>query len=108
MFQRHPIQHTSTMFITTNLQNKQPIFAESAAARIAVETLYAKQEMRPFYLFGFVIMPDHCHFLLQLPAGGSISKLMNAYKRSVSFALGSGPIWQSRFHLLVPNNAVQV
>jgi len=104
MSQRHPIQGGELMFVTTNLKDDLNLFIDPAAARIAVETLYNKQELRPFYIYGFVVMPNHCHFLLRVPEDGSISKIMNVYKRGVSFALGRGSIWQPRFHMKIPND----
>jgi len=108
MSQRHPIQGGKLMFITTNLKDSLDLFSDPAAARIAVETLYSKQVLRPFYIYGFVIMPTHCHFLFRVPEKGSISKIMNVYKRGVCFALGKGSIWQPRFHMSIPNNFKKV
>ena len=104
MFQRHPIQNQQTMFITTNTQSRMPIFGNAAYARIAVETFYNIQHFYPFFLYAFVIMPDHCHLLLNMPEGGSVSKMIGVYKRAVSFNIGQGSIWQSRFHIVVPKN----
>jgi len=108
MSQRHPIQGDELMFITTNLKDNLFLFSDPAAARIAVETLYSKQEIRPFYIYGFVIMPTHCHFLLRVPINGSISKIMHAYKRGVSFSLGQGIIWQPRFFIKIPSDFKRV
>jgi putative transposase len=105
MWQRHPIQNEHVMFITTNVQHKAPLFSDSPAAKIAVETLYSIQDHYPFFLYGFVIMPDHCHLLLQVPEHGSVSKMIGVYKRAVTFNLGQGPVWQSRFHLIIPSKA---
>lgn len=104
MFQRHLLQAGETMFITSVTKKRAPIFRDAAVARIAVETLYQIQQQYSFFLFAFVIMPDHCHLLLLVPDGGSISKIMNVYKRATSFNIGRGPIWQSRFHMRTPNN----
>ncbi len=103
MSQRHPIQNGRTMLITTNTYRRVPVFKDPAAARIAIETLYVVQELYPFFLYGFVMMPDHCHFLLRVPEGGSISKIMNLYKRDVRFNIGK-PIWQNRFHMRIIDN----
>lgn len=92
------------MFITTNVKNKVPLFKNDAYARIAVETLYNIQHFYAFFLFGFVIMPDHCHLLLRVPEGGSISKTMNVYKRAVTFNVGGERFWQTRFHMRIPND----
>lgn len=92
------------MFITTNTLNRQPIFADPAHAREAIESLYRVQEIHPFLLFGFVIMPDHCHFLVQIPPPYTVSKLMSAYKSGLTFDLGIPKIWQPKFDLRIPND----
>lgn len=80
------------------------IFSDPTCARIAVETLYSIQHFYPFFLYAFVIMPDHCHFLLSIPEGGFVSKTIGVYKRAVSFNIGRGPIWQTRFKIDYPKN----
>jgi REP element-mobilizing transposase RayT len=92
------------MFITTNVQAKKEIFLKSEYAREAVEAIYRTQERLPFFLYSFVIMPDHCHLLLQVPEGGSISKIIAMYKRAVVFHINQGALWQSRFHLKIPDS----
>lgn len=96
------------MFITTNTAHRQKIFENPVYARQAIETLYKVQNLYPFLLFGFVIMPDHCHFLLNVSAPHSISKIMKSYKIGVGHDTGLGAIWQSRFHVSIPNNAGKI
>ncbi len=103
-FQRHSIQNQTMMFVTTNIAQRQKIFLTPAFANEAVLALYKTQQLHPFFLYGFVIMPDHCHFLLSVPENGSISKIMHTFKRAVSFALDQGSIWQSRFHIRYPEH----
>lgn len=100
MSQRHPTQHQALMFITTNTKDRSPVFSDAAYAREAVESLYRIQQSNLFFLYAFVIMPDHCHFLLHVTEHSSISRLMYAYKRAVSFEIGK-PIWQPRFYLKI-------
>lgn len=98
------------MFITTNTMNRRRIFTDDAKAREAIECLYRVQELHPFFLYGFVIMPDHCHFLLQVPEGGSVSRIMNAYKSGLTFDIGIPKLWQSRFHIRIaehPSGALE-
>lgn len=97
MTQRHPLQNDCMMFVTTNVLHRKPLFKDQAKARLAIEAMYETQTVYPFFLFGFVIMPDHTHWLISVPEEGSISRIMHRYKRSVSFQLGEGPIWQPRF-----------
>ncbi|TSC59229.1 MAG: putative transposase [Candidatus Peregrinibacteria bacterium Greene0416_19] len=104
MSQRHPTQNDCVMFVTTNVARRLPLFADPACAREAVETLYRVQAMYPFFLFGFVIMPDHCHLLLKVPPPAEISSIIGSYKRAVSHNLVRGPIWQPRFHMKIPGD----
>ncbi|HVW66780.1 MAG TPA: transposase [Candidatus Peribacteraceae bacterium] len=103
MTQRHSLQNDRIMLVTTNVQDRASVFHDSACARAAVEALYKAQEIRLYYLYAFVVMPDHCHILLKVPMPGSISRLMLSYKRIVAFDIGK-PIWQPRFHIRIPKN----
>ncbi len=104
MTQLHPFQNDVLMFVTTNTSRRRQIFANPAYASEAIDCLYRLQGLHPFLIFGFVIMPDHCHFLLNVPAPYTISKLMNAYKSGLAFDLGIGAFWQARFDLRIPDN----
>lgn len=87
------------MMITTNIRNREQLFAHEPYAREAIDVLYRVQEQYPFSLYGFVIMPDHCHFLVHVPEPLSISKIMDRYKMGVSHSIGIGPLWQRRFYI---------
>jgi len=76
------------------------VFSDAAYAREAVESLYRIQQYNHFFLYAFVVMPDHCHFLLHVTEHSSVSRLMYSYKRAVSFQIGK-PIWQPRFYLKI-------
>lgn len=108
MTQRHSIQNDVTMFITTNTLKRRPIFSNPAFARKAVDQICRLQERFLFMLFGFVIMPDHQHFLLHVRSPSTISTLMNVYKTGMTFELGIGAFWQPRFDLRVPSDCFAV
>lgn len=99
MAQRHPIQNDQTMLIATITKDRKPAFRIPAYAREAIECLYRTQDVHPFFLFGFVMMPDHCHLLVHVPAPEKISHIMNAYKAGLIFDLGIPKLWQPRFHI---------
>jgi putative transposase len=63
------------------------------------------QKLYPFHLFGFVIMPDHCHFLVVVPYPGKISDIMRTFKMGLTFQIGKGPLWQTRFHIELVKNS---
>ena len=92
------------MLVTTNVKDKKWFFHDDTFAREVIEVLYRVQELHPFFLYGFVIMSNHCHFLIRVPEKGSISKIMNRLKMGVSHSIGMGPIWQPRFHIALVNN----
>lgn len=108
MFQRHPIQSDAFFFVTTNTKDRRPIFGNPAYAREAIDTLYRVQEIHPFFLYGFVFMPDHCHLLLHVPAPESISGIMRVFKYGCTVNMGIGAFWQSRFHLRISHDAKAV
>lgn len=108
MTQRHPIQNNRTMFITTNVKDRKPIFNKDAYALEAIETLYRLRLIYSFELFGFVIMPDHCHLLLRVFEPHEISTIIRQFKSGVAFNIGIGPIWQSRFYLKTPEESYNV
>lgn len=104
MSQRRPVVNGHIMFVTTNIRHCEPLFAHDPYAREAIEVLYRVQGLHLFSLYGFVIMPDHCHFLMHVPEPLSISKIMNRYKMGVSHSIGLGAIWQPRFYIRIPKN----
>ena len=104
MSQRHPIQNDVVMFVTTNIKCRHRLFEDAHYAREAIDALYRVQNLYSFFLFGFVIMPDHVHILLRVMAPSGISDVVRAYKRAVSHAIGIGPIWQPRFYMKIPDN----
>ncbi|MDD3896775.1 MAG: transposase [Candidatus Peribacteraceae bacterium] len=108
MTQRHWIQNEEFMLVTTVTRKRVPYFRNAAVAREAVEQLYRTQERHPFILYGFVVMPDHCHILLRIPPGNGVSRIMHSYKTGLVFATGICPLWQRRFHVRCVQDAVAV
>lgn len=93
------------MFVTTNVLARKQVFKNPVYAREAVECLYRLQTLHPFFIYGFVIMPDHCHFLLRAMPPYEISRLMASYKTGLVSDLGMHKLWQPRFDLRIPDNS---
>jgi putative transposase len=108
MTQRHWVQNETGMLVTSVTADRKPVFTHAINANIAVEEIYRTQHRFPFFLYAFAVMPDHCHLLLSVPEGGSISRIMHTSKRHVSFEINSGPLWQRRFHCRLINDAIGV
>lgn len=101
MLPRRLVQNEEVMFVTTNTFKRIPFFTKPSHAREAIECLYRVHAIRPFLLYGFVIMPDHCHFLLKVLSPNTISMLMNTYKSGLTFDIGLPKLWQPRFDLRI-------
>lgn len=100
----HLLQNNEFMLITSVTKNREPFFSDPVVAREAIETLYRVKTNHPFELYGFVIMPDHCHFLLYVPWPQTISGIMNVYKSGLTFNTGIRQMWQRGFHMQVPHD----
>ena len=70
-------------FITIVVHNRQPIFAlDEAYCHIVIDNLKFYRDNLKFKLYGFVIMPEHIHLLIQPSETANISKIltdMNKY-----------------------------
>lgn len=104
MSQRHWIQNNRIMFVTIATLNREPFFGNGAFAREAVETLYRVRQLHPFLLYAFVIMPDHCHFLVRIDRPQKISNIIGTYKSGMTFNTGIPQMWQPRSHIRIIRN----
>jgi REP element-mobilizing transposase RayT len=96
------------MFVTINTKKRYPYFYDTAFAREAVEGLYRTQLVHPFFLFGFVVMPDHCHFLVNVPSPETIAMVIKSYKNSVTSSVARGGLWQGRYYVVFPKNSWRI
>ncbi len=71
-------------FITTNTSKRFPFFRESLFCELLIENLWVCKELKSFKLYGFIIIPDHIHFLLSTGEEFNVSKIMHAIKRHFS------------------------
>ena len=108
MTQRHPILNDRIMMITTVTIDRAPFFANPLYAKKAVECLYGTKKLHPFFLYAFVIMPDHCHILLKVHSPNTVSHLMNSYKSYLRFDLGIPQLWQRRYHIRIAHDSYRL
>ena len=57
----------STVFITCVTYQRRPIFQTEAIIQLLRDALAQTQQERPFHIVGAAVLPDHLHFLWQLP-----------------------------------------
>ncbi len=99
MTQRHLIQNQIPMLITMVVRDRAPVFRHAPLASEAVGCLYRVQELHPFFLYGFVIMPDHVHLLLKVPKPQRVADVVSALKSGLLFDAGRSSFWQPRYHM---------
>lgn len=63
LYRRYDTENQPSL-ITTNTQQRAPIFASSATCKLLLETLYEVRDETRYQLLAFVIMPEHLHLVL--------------------------------------------
>jgi len=83
--------------VTTITLDRQAVFSDLHSARFLINTLRQAQTRGEATTLAFVVMPDHMHWLMQLDAGASLSKVVGTVKAVTAHGLGER-IWQTGFH----------
>jgi putative transposase len=89
-------------FVTTQTAGRRHLFQTERMANLLIEVLRDQMRAKHFVVHHFVVMPDHMHLLITVPAGMSIEKAMQLIKgnfsirasRDLGFRSG---IWQRGF-----------
>jgi putative transposase len=89
-------------FATTRTSEARRILQPEPNATLLIEVLRANVAAGKFQLHDFVIMPDHLHLLVALPATVTIEKAMQRIKGGFSYRLRNegrfqGEVWQHGF-----------
>lgn len=71
-------------FITTNTDERLPFFRENLFCELFIENLKICKRIKDFALYGFIIIPDHVHLLLEPGKNFNISQIMQFLKRHFS------------------------
>lgn len=91
-----------TFFVTSATWERRKLFQSERMARLFLEVLYAYRKRTSFLLHEFVLMPDHFHLLLSVPAETTLEKIIQFVKGGFSYRarkeLGfASEIWQRGF-----------
>jgi putative transposase len=92
-------------FITSNVQDRRPYFANAENVLLLRQTMREVKEFHPFQMRAYAFMPDHIHLLIYLFAATNISKLMQSVKRNFTRSYkdkwgidGAVKFWQRSFY----------
>ncbi|MCI0481113.1 MAG: transposase, partial [Candidatus Dadabacteria bacterium] len=89
-------------FLTTVTKKRRPIFLESTAAQIVLNSLKWLDDNDRIALIAAVVMPDHVHFIVELKSSNLV-KLMHSLKsytaNEINRVLGqNGHVWESQYY----------
>jgi len=89
--------------ITAVTYERQTIFDDFGSARLLIQTLRQSQLEQQSETIGFVLMPDHLHWMVRLNQPIKLSRLMMMIKgrsaRQINqFRNNKEPIWQKGYY----------
>jgi putative transposase len=95
-YQGHGYDH----FITFSCYHRLP-YLDTDEARILFETELEKLRIRhQFFVFGYLLMPNHVHLLLSEPKASTLAKTLNVLKAETAKRLKGDrkQFWQTRYY----------
>lgn len=87
-------------FITFSCFQREPLLDNDRLRTVFEEMLERLRQRHHFYVFGYVLMPEHVHLLLSEPEKLSLAFTIGALKTEVSKRSGleGGNFWQRRYY----------
>lgn len=82
-------------YVTCTIEGREPILRDPVLACKFLAALQHFRHTREIFLYGFVIMPDHVHFICKVINGMTISSLVRRIKTFTS--IRESFKWQRRF-----------
>ncbi len=77
-------QTDQTFFVTSVIEGREPIFRNDEHAQKFLDALQHFRSTNEIRLYGFVVMPDHVHFVCRVINGMTISSLVRRIKTFTS------------------------
>jgi putative transposase len=99
---RHAEDHVA-YFVTSVTHERMPVFGDQQAAELLLNIVLYNKFICTYRIFGFVIMPDHFHMIIQ-PCGDMdlsaiIRRIKGTFTRFYNLYTGkSGSLWQKSFY----------
>jgi putative transposase len=95
----------SIIFITIVTKERYPYFSDSKNIDLLWQVLRNVQQIHPFNLLAYVILPNHLHWLMRVnDKKGNFSRVAQSYKRNFTLEYkkvqgisGTYHVWQERF-----------
>ena len=89
-------------FLTFSCYKRQPFFSTPDACTTFLQSLESARRRFQFYVFGYVIMPEHVHLLLSEPEHQTLAYVLQVVKqmtaRKLALSREPGPFWYTRYY----------
>jgi len=85
-------------FVTFGCYRRRQYFYSRAGRELFEHSLEKIRVRYDMTIFGYVVMPEHVHLLVDEPKKAVLSKAIQALKLSVSVQQERRPFWQARYH----------
>ena len=92
-------QHSGDLhFVTFSCHNRLPFLNDPRACTFFIEALESVRKRYVFFVFGYVVMPEHVHLLVSEPRRRSLALAIQALKTSVAKKSLQRPFWLARYY----------
>ena len=94
-------QSRDVHFITFSCYRRQPKLSNPGAPSIFLSALERVRKSRQVCVYGYVVMPEHVHLLVNEPEIGTLADAMLSLKQGVARRLGlraAESFWQTRYY----------
>ena len=85
-------------FLTFSCHGRLPYLHQRAAYELFLRSLEQTRRGYAFHVFGYVLMPEHVHLLVNEPKSGTLARAIQALKTSVSKQSPQRPFWLPRYY----------
>ncbi|WP_348268673.1 transposase [Edaphobacter paludis] len=87
-------------FVTFSCYQRLPYLNDDHSRTVFLETFEQLRQRHCFYVFGYVLMPEHVHLLLGEPKQSKLEDIFRALKTQTSKRLKGDrqQFWQRRYH----------
>jgi putative transposase len=91
-------QSAQSHFVTFTCYHRRQGFDQPAIYDLFVQVLEQMRRSFGLCIYGYVVMPEHVHLLLNEPERGLLADAIHYLKLSFAKRLGTGTFWQKRYY----------
>ncbi|MDR3739396.1 MAG: transposase [Terracidiphilus sp.] len=92
-------QHSGQVhFVTFSCHRRLPYLNSDPNCQLFVEALEQARRRYVFFVFGYVVMPEHVHLIVSEPKRYTLARAVQALKTSVSKQSAQKPFWLARYY----------